>query len=175
MFTSAPDFKLELTLAQRSLPEVADTINGFVAKYEPLFLTELLGADLYADLLAGLVAQPPLTKWTTLRDKVKPCVVPYVYWYYRDDNASQTTGTGETIAENENSRVITPARKMAKRWNEMVKLNLGVIAFINSRTEDYGAYYNPSWVAYVGTTYGFGTMVSGCIPEILKNRNSWGL
>lgn len=54
MITSASDFIGEYNIPNRSDPQTAELINGFVSKYEPQLLTELLGADLYVLLKAGL-------------------------------------------------------------------------------------------------------------------------
>jgi len=56
MITSASDFIGEYNIPNRSDAQTAELIDGFIAKYEPRLLVELLGADLYSQMLAGLGA-----------------------------------------------------------------------------------------------------------------------
>lgn len=51
---SASDFVHEYNIPNRTKPEIAEDINWFISKYEPQLLVELLGADLYSLLKAGL-------------------------------------------------------------------------------------------------------------------------
>jgi len=52
--TQPTDFVGELFIANTAQPGVASDLQWFIAKYEPLFLTYLLGADVYALFIAGL-------------------------------------------------------------------------------------------------------------------------
>ena len=54
--TQPTDFVGELFIANAAQPGVAGDLQWFIAKYEPLFLTYLLGADVYASFMAGLPA-----------------------------------------------------------------------------------------------------------------------
>lgn len=174
---SASDFSEgRASIPNWSDPVTAANIDQFVTDYEPELLTLLLGADLYAQLLSGLALDPIPAKWVALRDKVKPSIIPYVYWYYRRDAISSFAGVGgEVIPSNENATLGSPVIKMIDRWNEMVKNNHEVATFIGANTADYGAYYMPSWIAYIGTIYGFGEVLYCTIPDIFKRQNRLGL
>lgn len=47
-------FIAEINIAGTSRPEVADTLNALVSKYEPMFLRDVLGIELSALFVAGL-------------------------------------------------------------------------------------------------------------------------
>lgn len=137
MITSASDFIGEYNIPNRSDPQTAELINGFIDKYEPQLLTELLGADLYTLLKEGLLEDPVLDKWTALSDKVKVSIICYVYYYYRIDNVTSFSGTGEIASVNENSKIVSGDAKMVARWNEMVDNNCLVVDFVRENPTDY--------------------------------------
>lgn len=134
------DFKGKYTLANTSETYVIQLIQDCIDEKEPELLTLLLGAELYSDLKAGTG-----DIWVSLKDQVKKSIICYVYWWYRRDNVTQNTGTGEVISSNANSTVISPIQKMVDRWNEMVDNNRVVVKFIQDNPIDYGVYYQVNW------------------------------
>lgn len=143
------DFEGKFTLANTTEQYIMDLIQLCIDEREPEMLTKLLGAELYADLLAGLAVTPtPDTKWTTLRDKVFKSIKAYVYWFYMRENATSTTGNGETNAKTANADQTTPIDKMVDRWNEGVKGNYDTVKFVNDNPNDYPhipTYYPYNW------------------------------
>lgn len=65
-------------------------------------------------------------------------IANYVYWQYRTYNTTLTTPTGEVVAENENSAVTNPARKMCAAWNQMVDWNYTLWMFLWVNKATYG-------------------------------------
>lgn len=196
MIASASDFVEELSIPNRAQPSVLESINWYIAKYEPKFLEMLLGAGLAASLNFGLTGLPSMpiasgtdsafymksgndllkvsavkfgsagdggytlaasiiadtelpsadivvndnTKWLLLRNKLKPALLNYIYWYYRRANASTFTGNAETVPSAENSTVISPERKMNIVWSEMYNLCVKFVREFDFST--YGSYYS---------------------------------
>lgn len=129
---------------------------GFISKYEPKFLTELLGQDLYSDLTAGLLEGPIPQKWTDLKNalandatKESP-IANYVYYWYLRNASSTTVEVGESMQLTENANRVSSIDKQVRAWNEMVDLNKKVIIFLNQNTSDY-----PNWGARTPIHFGW--------------------
>ena len=131
------DFEGKYTLANTSEAYIDALIQLAIDEYEPTMLTDLLGAELYADFIAGLAQDPVLPKWTALQAKVFKSILCYVYYMYMRDNATSTTGNGETNAKTANAEQTTPIDKMMDRWNEGVKGNYATVKFVNDTPDDY--------------------------------------
>lgn len=150
----------ELYVAQKSQQPVAENITMYINKYEVAFLTSLLGATLYEEMLVGLAVMPtPDAKWTTLRDKllnnttkVSP-IANYVWYWIKRRAVSQATGMGEVKPEGENGVIVSPVMQMTRAWNEMVELNISFYEWFNTQLDVYGAlpYTIPSCI-----TQGYG-------------------
>lgn len=165
--TSPSDFTNEVNIANRSQQPIAGNIQHYIDTYEPKILKELLG-----DVLLGQIV--PGVPWDALVAKCKPSILRYVYWWYANENSTDTTGSGESKANTANAQLVSPDKKIYDRWNEMVQYNKEVVEFINAHTSDYGEYYNPSYVAYCGTFYGYGECLTRA-PWIFELKNRWGI
>lgn len=78
-----------------------------------------------------------ITPATTSSVNLSP-IANYVYWKYRTDITTVTTPTGEAAAENQNSTIISPARKMCADWNQMVVWNYSLWQFLWVNRDTYG-------------------------------------
>lgn len=142
MIIDSTYFKGPLTLAQLGQQSVEDNLNIFIEQYEPEFLSKSLGYALSQSLIEGIdvgsgdIEQKWLDllngvqftntagrarKWIGFASEVFSPIAAYVYWYFQRDKATNTTGSGEVKAQNENSSTVSPANKMNNAWNEMVK------------------------------------------------------
>lgn len=162
------DFKFGINIPHRDEDDVQKKIQWFIDKYEPLFLTQLLGPSLYAALKAGLNENDTLAKWSSLRDIVTPLAANYVYWWYLRKNVTTTVTTGEASAKNSNSNIESPIRKMVDVWNENIYCCRELVA--NWNVVDYGMYYLPNvWNYYNHNMYySLGTN----LPEIFTIQNT---
>ena len=165
--TSPSDYQNEVNIANRSQQPIAGNIQHYIDTYEPKLLKELLGDVLLGEIVPG-------APWDALVAKVKPSCLRYIYWWYASENATDTTGSGESKANTANATLVSPVGKMVSRWNEMVENNIEVVNFINAHPDDYGPYYNPSYVAYCGIRYGFGELC-GKTPWIFELKNRFGI
>lgn len=145
-------FAGDLTIPQLSQPAVQNTLSWFINEYEPKFLNDLLGYQLYSDYTAGITGATPAAIWTELRDgkeytnkfgrldkwkglsftlngvKKSP-IANYIYYWYLRNEATTTTGGGE-VASNV-AMPASPAGKMTRAWNQMVDWNRELVEFMN--------------------------------------------
>lgn len=170
------DFQGQNNIPDKDLVS-ANLQNNFINKYEPMFLTELLGDDLYA----SLKADPTAPRMIALIPYFKPAIVDYVYWFYLEDMSIQNLGTGAAQPKKQNSVTVSPYPKIVKAWNEMVELNKKTNKFLKDNP-DYTEYtiVLPSWYFCNGLYpffdwhwYSF----YGCnlLPSIYRVKNSLGL
>ena len=82
-----------------------------------------------------------MTKWKGLKftegTTPRSLIANYVYWHWLQDQASETTGTGEKVAANQNAVNASPAVKMVRAWNEMVDMINEMVEFFMSNQETY--------------------------------------
>lgn len=138
MALSAAYFVGEIHIPNISGSSTSETANLLqlqimIAKYEPLFLEKLMGADLYAAYIAGIAAAIPDTRWATLQGKIYVTnltlsvgfspAANYVYWHFIKNNASLTLVNAEVKAAHENFTSFTQREKLVKAWNEMVRMS----------------------------------------------------
>lgn len=149
-----------LTVAQKSDINVAANLLMFIDEHEEKLLTDLFGYKLYKDYKAGIAAGSPAAKWTELRDgkefttrsgietkwrglrftigtAKKSLIANYVYWNWMRNEASNTTGTGEKVANSQNAVNASPAAKMTNAWNEMVTMVWELVEFLLSNEDVY--------------------------------------
>lgn len=139
-----------------NLAEVANlkALNTFIAKYEPLFLKDLLGSDLYAAYAAGIAVTPtPDAKWTALKGKIFTLIgtapaptyylspaANYIYFFFQRNQASQTVANAEIQTKQENAIVVSQAQKMIDAWNSMANDIVTIREWIEDNLTDYPEY-----------------------------------
>jgi len=146
----------DINLAQLGQLAVQENLQGFIDKYEPIILQELLGYQLYTDFIAGLGEDPiqqkwldlrdgaiytgrnGLTKWIGLTDKKHSLIANYVYYEYMRNEAEITVGSGVVTPEVENATRTGPRFLQVRAWNEMVELNYQLLYFLLAETDVYG-------------------------------------
>jgi hypothetical protein len=143
-----------LAIAQVTEHSVSDNLMWFIKDYEVEFLKLLLGEALYAEYVAGVLLAGP-NKWTVLRDKIYIADDPlkqspaanYVYFFFQQNEATNTVGVGESKVKSENAVPVSNAVKSKLVWNKMVDMNLSIKAFIEANMADYGSYVKPTYSA----------------------------
>ncbi len=109
-------------------------LDLFIARLEPQFLKRALGYDLaklvinndasVSNLITGaeFTQEEELMEWEGFANEIKQSVIAYyVYYYYLRSTVTFTTNTGEKKPDNENSTDATPAFKVMRAWNLMLK------------------------------------------------------
>lgn len=105
-----------------------NTLEWFIAKYEPEFLKHLLGNALYKAFIEGMAEPEPLQIWIDLRDQIYTTsgnfkfspAANYVYFFAMRQAVSETAMSGEVRHKPDFAGNISPARKMASAWNDMI-------------------------------------------------------
>lgn len=152
-------FRGELSIGSKSSPAVLESLQFFIAKYEPDCLDRLLGLGFAEAFRAGIAGGAPEQRWIDLRDgklytwknrdrkwigftnagKIS-ILANYVYYYYQRNLVSQSVGVGEVATKAENARRISPAAKMVRAWNEMGQWIYELQDFLIAHASDY-----PEW------------------------------
>ena len=138
----------ELHIPNLNKVDVAEQLTAFIEKYEEEFLTNLLGYEMYQDEDGDLFYGTEydhigrVIMWKGLIDEEKKLsvIANYVYYWWMRNNASQTTGVGETITKAENSVRTSPSAKMTRAWNEMAASLRKMKMFIEANNISY-----PGW------------------------------
>lgn len=119
------------------------TLDDLINKYEPLFLTKLLGNTLCDEFLKGIGEPEPLTKWQLLKemlvneDKHLSPIANYVYYWFMRNEATKTTGVGETVGQANNAAIVSADAKMIRAWNEMTDSLTAIVSFLDAHRADY--------------------------------------
>lgn len=168
-----------LVIPQIGSVPVQDTVDGYIALYEPELLSKAIGESFYSELLAGLDEVSPEQKWVDIRDGLMFTnfsnravkwvgltpenkipggpIASFVWFHYTRDTAAQNSGVGVVSATSENAVVISPTFKLSQAWNCMVK-DINVLwEFLNANTDVYTG-WNRAYVCYsfFGTINAFG-------------------
>lgn len=104
------------------------TLEWFIAKYEPEFLIHLLGERLYRAFTDGLAEADPLQVWNDLKARIYTTgdgykfspAANYVYWFAMRQAVSETAMSGEVRTKPDFAGNVSPARKMVTAWNDMI-------------------------------------------------------
>ena len=95
-------------------------LNSFIAKYEPEYMTALLGTTLYDEFTAGLLVVPIADKWTVLQTKLisNTGITAYVWNRYWTVEETKTSSLGQLLSKAENAQVVSSNTKLVRSWND---------------------------------------------------------
>tara|TARA_R110000868_G_scaffold208116_1_gene457492 strand:- start:1461 stop:2063 length:603 start_codon:yes stop_codon:yes gene_type:complete len=142
-----------------------EALAGFIAKYEPIFLKEILGYTLYNlfitniadvsgeyyDLLNGAAytdANDVATYWDGLNTAGLNPIANFIWVKYQEDLYLQNTSMGIMQVKGENMVNISPSYKIAKAWDEMVTMCWKMHDFITVNEADYPDYIGLTYAPY---------------------------
>ena len=127
----------------------------YIDRYEPQYLRQLLGVDLYnefeADLILG-AGVPTETRFLVIFDELnfdysyciyqskgmKDILLGFIYFEYVRDLDNQMTSIGNVLPKGENSdRVTSLDTRMWERYNESIKSYQAIQKYICRNTESY--------------------------------------
>lgn len=153
--------------------------TNYIAKYEPKFLKDLLGKDLYD----ALIANPTEERFVNLIAYLKPAIIDYVYYFYVEDNGGNLLlGAGAGSPKKTNAVTVSQWPMMVKAWNEMVEYNKETNKFLDDNKTVYPEYtiILPTWYFWNGYYPFFDWnwySWYGCnlIPAIYRIKNGLGL
>ncbi len=145
----------------------SDDLDTYITTYQESLLKQFLGEDLYNALDDNYNPSTTTDKWYklvngdtyekvsgdntfTIKYKgVKGLLADFVYFYYKGDNATSTTGGGEVVSTYENSTVSKVDRKAIRAFNlgvdlvgEIIERDVDFVVvgdfpfFINNKSKD---------------------------------------
>ena len=115
-----------INIAQQA---IADNVQYYIDKYEPLYLRELMGDKLAKEfesyISSGSKDDAEFDRLKSLFLSSSSPVVMYVYYYY---TKRETAITIASMTEDDNIKniVSSSGRMMVSAWNEMVEINRGL-------------------------------------------------
>lgn len=108
---------------------VRESIEGYIAHYQPLYLRSMLGDSLASALEDYLAdAKPVDSDFETLAAWLKESFADYVFFQIVGDSNRKATITGQVKLKSANS-VVAPNVMQVKVWNEMVESNKKFVAW----------------------------------------------
>lgn len=124
-------------------------ITDYIAKYEPRYMRELLGAQMYADFVSDLDQQsnePKSPNFQTLynpfavdvtlyrileSEGIKTMLIGFIYFEYIKDTNNTITPFGNTVSRSELSKLATSLQSlMYNRYNESVRTFMAIREYI---------------------------------------------
>lgn len=111
-------------------------LTDYIERYEEIYLSELLGINLFNDFKADLVNGVPQNanylficnafKYETdirliISRGMKDMLTGFIYFEFMKDKVAQNTSVGMTKPKNENSSVVSAHNPIYLRYNESVK------------------------------------------------------
>jgi hypothetical protein len=130
-----------------------DKLQDYIDRYEARYLIDLLGATLYAEFIADLVAGVPQSpKFEVIfnalsvegpncvkhSEGIKDLLKGFIYFEYAKDLINQMTSIGNTVPTGENSeKATTLYTTFYNRYNEAVRSYRVIQYYICSNPENY--------------------------------------
>lgn len=131
------DFRGEILIANTERPVECEELTRFIGQYEPKFMREALGNAFAAVVYAQAGASSRDAIWDVLitggdwqsdytgkllayhTEGLKYCLARYVYFYYRRNDITLTTQSGEVQTSTDNSTSASAVQKQGDAWNQM--------------------------------------------------------
>lgn len=149
-------FTLKLGLPQATNTEGRQEIEGYIEQYEPEYLRNALGYDLWKAFSEGIEGSgEPDQRWVDLLEgkEFTHCgktykwegfettpIQNFVYCNIREARASSTMAVSEVVPSSDNSIPVSPLQKMVDAWNRMVDVNNILYMFLQENKDTY-----PEW------------------------------
>lgn len=131
-------------------------IDSYIAKYEELYLIQLLGADLFALFKADVVNYLPQTaKYLTIYNKItkddgnyirvsegmKEMILGFIYFEFMRDDKFKSTPSGVIAGQSENSRETAfEENNIYSRYNTSIKSYKTIQWYIEQNSSVYPEY-----------------------------------
>jgi hypothetical protein len=133
-----------------------DKIDSYIEKYEKYYLSNMLGAELYALFIADLdVNNVPQTtiyenifnsfirdynSTVSTSNGIKEMLLGFIFYHITSDMVVNQTSIGGTKAKNENSTVMGKNASITTRFNEAVDTYKAIQCYILDNSVDYSAF-----------------------------------
>lgn len=165
MITLTTHFTGNINIANTSSSySEGEALAGFISKYEPMFLKDVLGytlynlfttniaqtSGIYYDLLNGAAytdSNSVATYWDGFILGHNP-IANFIWVKYQEDLYLQNTSMGIMQVKGENMANINPSYKIAKAWDEMVDWLWKLHDFLTVNKADYPDYIGLTYAPY---------------------------
>ena len=123
-----------------------ESLDWYIAKYDPEYLRLVLGETLYDALISGLAITPVPAKWAALRNVLVDStnklsyIAGYVYYFVERSRFSLNTSQGQAKAKAQNSENVINTAPMRKAYNESMEYGRNVRAWLTENLADYPEY-----------------------------------
>ncbi len=130
-----------------------DKIDLYIEKYEKYYLSQMLGAELYALFIADLdVNNEPQTpiyenifnsfirdynSTVSTSNGIKEMLLGFIFYHITSDMVVNQTSIGGTKTKNENSTVMGKNASITTRFNEAVDTYKAIQCYILDNSVDY--------------------------------------
>ena len=147
-----------LEIPQVNTPTVKALVEKYIDEAENSLLSALLGSPLYLELAATPTEEPYASLLNGnlpyvniagenvvypglifVKGSMKKSPIANLAWYNytMDNHVTQSTGTGEKVADAKNAKPASPKRKLIAAWNEMVSMNNAIASFLIAHPNEY--------------------------------------
>lgn len=131
-FINSSFFVRDINIPNTKELQIIERLNSFIVKYEPECMVKLLGYSLYNllvtesstrmyDLIFGALytnSEGHQKKWKGLVYETNQSLIAYyVYYYFQEASATQTTGVSTKVSKSEAGTSVSPVEKMISAWN----------------------------------------------------------
>lgn len=120
-----------------------ESLNWYIAKYEPEYLRLVLGETLYNAFIAGLAIVPIPAKWTSLKNKLIDStnklsqIAGYVYFFEERDRFTSLAQQGQSKAKSQNAENVINTRPMRTAYNDSIDSGLTLRTWLNDNISTY--------------------------------------
>jgi len=141
----------EINIPNTSKPEIAESLELFIAKYEPEFIRKLFGNEMYASYL-NAPTDPRFTEIINGKDNWRGLVYPisdsvdgspianYIYTMWLKDKHVWNSGVGTVRSKGDGTEVMPISFKMTEMWNQMSRQIVEFQTFMSDKSEIYPDY-----------------------------------
>lgn len=102
---------------------LTNEIRDYIALYEPRFLLDLLGRELAEKVETSPEQYTELVKDLRDEDHGFSVIAMFVYFHFMRDGATTSTPTGEVRRRNDASKIVSPAARLVRTWNDMAQIS----------------------------------------------------
>lgn len=141
----------DINIANTSKPEVAQSVNLFISKYENELLIQILGIDLYDQMKANpteerfqkLINGDKDFNWRGLvytyngSETKYSLIAYYVYWWWVKDKYIWNSGVGTIRPKPSEGEIMSPALKMMESWNTFSDQAYELTTYIRLNSDVY--------------------------------------
>jgi len=156
-------FVSEISVPNTGKADVLENLNNLIHKHETECLKQILGYELFnkfenalptpveqrmSDLLNGVEWTSPdgtIQKWQGLVHDKLSLIANYIYWFYKKNEATQSSGIGTVVPKGASVVNVSPREKMTSAWNFFSEESIDLIYFLRNQKDAGGNIMYPEF------------------------------